>query len=302
MTDKTHTPRSIPQTIFFSPDEPRLRAGWRLLIQTLLFGLILIIVSLPLSLLSFFNSNLLTAPIVSFALSLIAITGSVFIARVWLDRRSITSLGLKLNSRALIDILVGILIAALMMGAIYLIMLATGWLTFEGFAWEDEPVSTVLLEMLILLLTFVFIGWSEELLSRGYHLQNLEDGLNTFWGVLLSSAIFGILHLINPGANWASTLGILFAGLFLAYGYLRTRQLWLPIGLHIGWNFFEGAVFGFPVSGLPTYQLLRGTVEGPLLWTGGIFGPEGGLILFPGLALGAVLIYAYTRQRLADSN
>jgi membrane protease YdiL (CAAX protease family) len=300
MSTKPQEQRTTLQNILFSPDEHRLRAGWRLLIQTLLFGLILIIVILPVVLLGFFNSNLLNAPIVSYTVSLIAITGSVLIARVWLDRRSITSLGLKLNSRALIDVLVGILIAALMMGAIYLFMLAVGWLTFESFAWENDPVSIVLIEMLIIFITFVFVGWNEELLSRGYHLQNLESGLNTFWGVLISSAIFAILHVINPGANLVSTLGVLLAGVFLAYAYLRTRQLWLPIGLHIGWNFFEGAVFGFPVSGLPAYQLLRGTVEGPPIWTGGAFGPEGGLILLPALALGALLIYAYSRGRLKE--
>ena len=82
---------------------------------------------------------------------------------------------------------------------------------------------------------------------------------------------------------------------FLAYGYLSTKQLWLPIGLHIGWNFFEGVGFGFPVSGLDIYHLTRITVSGPELWTGGAFGPEAGLILLPGLLLGTALIFAYAR-------
>ena len=88
----------------------------------------------------------------------------------------------------------------------------------------------------------------------------------------------------------------------MAYGYLRTRQLWLPIGIHIGWNFFEGVVFGFPVSGMGNYRLLRITVTGPELWTGGAFGPEAGLVLIPALLLGTLMIYVFTHRRLGDEN
>ena len=84
---------------------------------------------------------------------------------------------------------------------------------------------------------------------------------------------------------------------FLLMAYLRTGQLWLSIGLHIGWNFFEGVVFGFPVSGLDIYRLIRHQIQGPEIWTGGAFGPEAGLIVLPALVIGAVLIYLYTRNR-----
>jgi hypothetical protein len=120
--------------------------------------------------------------------------------------------------------------------------------------------------------------------------------------VVISSAIFGGLHLGNPNAIWVGAAGIFLAGVFLAYGYLRTRQLWLPIGLHIGWNFFEGVVFGFPVSGSESYALIRTSVDGPMLWTGGLFGPEAGLVVIPALLLGAVMVYAYTRNRVADDD
>ena len=104
--------------------------------------------------------------------------------------------------------------------------------------------------------------------------------------MLLSSLWFGIAHLGNPNtdAKVFVAVGIFLAGVFLAYGYLSTKQLWLPIGLHIGWNFFEGVGFGFPVSGLDIYHLTRITVSGPELWTGGAFGPEAGLVLLPGIA------------------
>ena len=288
--------RSILAQIFLSPDEPRLRAGWRLLLQTLLmlvFGTIIGAIALALGILDLDS-------IWGQVLNFLIITGSVYVARRWLDKRSFESLGLKLDRHTLIDLLTGIGITFVQMGFIYVVMLSLGWLTFEGFAWEFDPVNVVVMGVLSFFVVFIFVGWNEELLSRGYHLQTIASGLNLFWGVVISSAVFGLLHLGNPNATWVSAAGIFFAGVYLAYGYIRTRQLWLPIGLHIGWNFFEGVVFGFPVSGLDIYALTRITVHGPELWTGGAFGPEAGLIVLPSLIVGALLIYLYTLKRKPD--
>jgi membrane protease YdiL (CAAX protease family) len=285
--------RSILARIFLSPNEPRLRAGWRLLIQTILLFVFGAVVSIASSFLGPLNGSLLWSQILNF----IIITGSVYVARRWLDKRSFESLGLKLDKRTLLDILAGIAITFVQMGFIYILMLSLGWLTFEGFAWEFDPINVVISSALTFFIAFIFVGWNEELLSRGYHLQTIASGLNLFWGVIISSAVFGLLHLGNPNATWVSAAGIFFAGVYLAYGYIRTKQLWLSIGLHIGWNFFEGVVFGFPVSGLDIYALTRIKVHGPEIWTGGAFGPEAGLIVLPSLILGAFLIYLYTRMR-----
>jgi uncharacterized protein len=297
MAELSPTPqRSVLSRIFISPDEPRLRAGWRLLIQTVLLIVISIIVTILAGLFSpIAGGSLIAGQIVEF----IAVTGSIYIARRWLDKRSFKSLGLKLDGRTLVDILAGVGITFILMGTIYLLMSAFGWLTFKGFAWQFDPVNIVVTNVLLFFVGFIVVAWNEELWTRGYILQTIASGMNMFWGVILSSAIFGLLHLGNPNATWVSAAGIFFAGLFLAYGYVRTRQLWLPIGLHLGWNFFEGVGFGFPVSGLDIYPLTRIEVHGPVLWTGGAFGPEAGLIVLPALALGALLIYLYTRKRIS---
>lgn len=238
--------RSILAQIFLSPDEPRLRAGWRLLLQTLLmlvFGTIIGAIALALGIL---DLDSIWGQILNF----IIITGSVYVARRWRDKRSFESLGLKLDKHTLLDLLAGIGITFVQMGFIYILMLGLGWLTFEGFAWEFDPINVVVTGVISFFVIFIFVGWNEELLSRGYLLQTIASGLNLFWGVIISSAVFGLLHLGNPNAAWVSAAGIFFAGVYLAYGFIRTKQLWLPIGLHIGWNFFEGVVFGFPGLGI----------------------------------------------------
>lgn len=283
--------------VFVSSDEARLRSGWRVLAQFwIMFALIPIVGAL------FFGLSSLT-PILAFFgdeifISVVVYSLSVYIARRWLDRRSLRSLGLEWNQSAVRDVLVGIIIAGACMALIFAAELSLGWLELRGLA---DLNQTTIMDISYWGFAFILVGWGEELLSRGYMLQNLAEGAGLNWAVFISSAIFSLLHILNPGASWTSILGILAAGYFLAYGDVRTRQLWLPIGLHIGWNFFEGPVFGFPVSGLETEKLMLHDVSGPPLFTGGAFGPEAGLIVLPAIFVGAVLIYLYTHQRTAPS-
>ncbi len=298
MSEIQPTPkRNFIAQIFLSSDEPRLRAGWRLFLQTLLMVIIAVILQSVLGL--FFtpgkNGNL--DLFISQVVELVTLQARYILHADFWTSVHLSAWGYRSTSRHSIDVLIGIAITFVMMGLIYVAEVAAGWLTFESFAWQNDSVPTVMTGVLTFLAVFIFVGWNEELLSRGYHLQTLASGLNVFWGVVISSSLFGLAHLGNPNATWVSAAGIFFAGVFLAYGFLRTGQLWLSIGLHIGWNFFEGVVFGFPVSGLDIYRLIRHQIQGPEIWTGGAFGPEAGLIVLPALGIGAVLIYLYTRDR-----
>jgi uncharacterized protein len=108
-----------------------------------------------------------------------------------------------------------------------------------------------------------------------------------------------VLHAANPNATPISTLNIVLAGLMLGFGYVLTGELAIPIGLHITWNFFQGAVYGFPVSGFGDFgpALLTTEQGGPELWTGGSFGPEGGLLIPAVMLLGMSLVALWTRLR-----
>lgn len=299
---------SLIRRIFLSPSDSRLRSGWRLLIHTILviillgvFQLVFTLVSLQTGLLNdtdlrdamegSLGSPLLMIP------SVLAITLATWLARRWFDRRSFLGLGLHWDRNSALDLAFGILAPGLLFGAIYLFELAAGWLTFESWAWESLSGAGIGSELIQWMLLFIFVGYQEELLSRGYHLQTLADGLNLVWGLVISSGVFAILHAANPSAGLLSTLGIFAAGLFLAFGWLRTGKLWIPIGLHIGWNFFQGPIFGFPVSGTQGFHLINHTVSGPELITGGAFGPEAGLLGLGAMVLGTLLTWIYTRDR-----
>jgi uncharacterized protein len=116
---------------------------------------------------------------------------------------------------------------------------------------------------------------------------------------VLSSVFFGLLHANNPNATFVSTLNIVLAGLMLGFGYVISGELAIPIGLHITWNLFQGAVYGFPVSGFGPFgaTFLATQQTGPDLWTGGPFGPEAGLLSPFVMLLGILLIALWTRLR-----
>jgi membrane protease YdiL (CAAX protease family) len=116
---------------------------------------------------------------------------------------------------------------------------------------------------------------AEEIVLRGFVLTQLRRGIGTIAAVVVTGSIFGVLHLGNPNASWWAAGNIALAGIWLGALVVRSGSLWLTIGLHIAWNWFEGFVWGQPVSGLSTGQaLVERTYADGALWTGGAFGPE----------------------------
>ena len=111
------------------------------------------------------------------------------------------------------------------------------------------------------MLTWIIISFVEELSFRGYIMQ----GLGRAWGmplaVVVSSLLFGAVHALNPNANALGVANIVVVGILFACAYLVTRSLWLPVGLHIGWNLAEIQWFGFPGSGHTEPSLLHSVTQ-----------------------------------------
>lgn len=140
---------------------------------------------------------------------------------------------------------------------------------------------------------------TEELVFRGILFRIVEEATGTWVALALVGLLFGLLHLLNPNASLVGAIAIAIeAGGMLTAAYVATRRLWLPIGLHFGWNVAASAVFSTEVSGSNTPQgLLDATMSGPALVTGGAFGPEGSgyAVALGVLATGAFMWLAYRR-------
>lgn len=321
---------SAIKAVFWNDDQRRLRTLWRLIGQLFIMALILIVVEGAIGLLAFgtflaregFSADQVPDPqtvqqfimdsptmmLLSYLAVVPSVTLSIWIAGRFLDRRPFTDFGFGLSRDWWIDFAFGLLLGAFLMLIIFLTEWAAGWITITGAFVTRTPEASFLPSILIPLATFLAVGFYEELLSRGYHLQNLAEGLNgralgprgaIALATLLSSAVFGILHAANPNASVSSTLNIAFAGVLLGTGYLLTKELAIPIALHITWNFFQGNVFGFPVSGTAFSSATFLSIEqgGPDLWTGGAFGPEAGLLGLAAMTLGILLTILWVRWR-----
>jgi uncharacterized protein len=121
----------------------------------------------------------------------------------------------------------------------------------------------------------VISGVAEECIFRGVVFRNLEDGFGSIVALVFSGALFGGLHIFNHGATLFSSVAIAIeAGLLLGAAFMATRSLWLPIGLHFGWNFTEGGFYSTAVSGGSVPGIIKTTLTGPNVLTGGPFGPE----------------------------
>lgn len=195
-----------------------------------------------------------------------------------IDRRPLRALGFDFVRGWWRELLAGFALIVVAWGAIFALALGTGAATVVGFAWETRAFDAILGALAFGLFFNLLVGLAEEADARGYVLQNLAEGIRVVPAILVSAAYFGVLHLLNPGAGLFSTLGIFFAGVLLALGYYTTRRLWFPIGMHAAWNFAEGPLFGFPVSGLDMGGLFRLRITGPDWWIGGAFGPEAGAL------------------------
>lgn len=285
---------------FVNPDSGLLRAGWRILAFIIIFmaitGAVMFGVRTILG-------SLKGGGELQMGLLIMTSTLSVFIARKYFDRESMVSLGLRWDRFAAMDIMAGVLNSAALMAGVYFTMLWAGLIKFEGFTWwTDGVVSAADLQVAIIpvVLAVVFklivVAWWEELVFRGYFIRNMMAGMGLKWAVIVSSLIFGLGHYFNPDATLLSSILIVFITPQLIYAYLKTGQLWLPMGLHLGWNFFQASIFGFAASGQESPSLIAQSPVGPDWLSGGAFGAEGSILILPFALLSVFLIHYWVRM------
>ncbi|MCL7458263.1 CPBP family intramembrane glutamic endopeptidase [Micromonospora echinofusca] len=143
------------------------------------------------------------------------------------------------------------------------------------------------------------IAVTEELLFRGVLFRIIEERTGTWIALALTGVAFGAMHLVNPDASlWGATAIAIEAGFMLAACYAATRNLWVPIGLHFGWNFAAGGIFSVAVSGNGESKgLLEASTSGPVALSGGAFGPEGSLYaVLAGVVLTVVFLWLAKRR------
>ncbi len=211
-----------------------------------------------------FKDSPLIGVAVAVAMALVVL--AVYVAwGEWIERRDVTELSLPGAGR---EWAIGGLIGVVLYSGCVLLLMLFGMYRIEGL----NPLSYMIPAAAMAVKSSVF----EELLFRGVLFRSVEAMAGSWIAIIVSSLVFGLLHLLNPDATIAGAVYIAIeAGLLLAAAYLVTRRLWMAIGYHMLWNYVQSAVFSGIVSGgvsLP--GLFQAKIEGPSFFTGGTFGME----------------------------
>lgn len=283
--------------IFFNP-YGRLRSGWRLTIFLLILIVLDIVWEQSVRTLYGFVSTYRSIPYPDFLLGL-AFRGGLLVTALGLgyacahilEELPWRSLGASFHKGWLKDLVIGSALGFLTL-AVGVVVAMVG----RGVSFSINPVnwSAVIKSMIGSVVLLVVAAFAEEAMFRGYALQTLTRAKLAWLGVALTLALFGVAHLTNPNTVPGFTfINTSIAGLWFAIAYLRTRSLWLPLGLHWAWNWALGWFFGLPVSGLKvaSHPLMTASDTGPFWLTGGTYGIEGGLAGTIALALGTLVIW-----------
>ena len=206
---------------------------------------------------------------------------ALFVYAIWTnltEHRPITELDLN---RTWKDLGLGLLLGVLYFGAVVGLMALAG-------SYSITEAHLNIIPQLASFLMFFFVAVFEEILFRGVVFRMIDDRWNTAVALILSALLFGAIHIWNPGATlWSSFAIAVEAGLLLGAAYKHSGTLWLPIGIHWAWNYVQGNVLGFAVSGTQAGdKIFSSIISGPDWVTGGIFGAEASV---PAVAVGLLL-------------
>ena len=213
-----------------------------------------------------------------------------------LRRQGLAGVGLALDGAWARQLLGGVAFGAAQMATVAALIWLTGGVRFgldpaRGFVTLAHGAWV-----------FLWVAVLEELLFRGFVLQRLVEGIGARWALPLMAALFAAAHLGNPGMDGitmvTATLDNALGALLLGLAWLRTRSLALPIGIHFGWNWLQGAVLGFDVSGMAQAGWLHPQLlDAPQWLSGGAFGPEASVCAVVVDAVAVLLLWRWKGTR-----
>jgi CAAX protease family protein len=281
--------------IFLGPGG--IRSGWRVLsaiflwmIFSAIFTIVLVAIPTVGRWIKTQNLRIMTPSLLIFgegtSLAAAILTASIF-AR--LEKRSFAEYGLPLNRESVKRVLQGLAFGLSMVSALMgLIAAARGFSVGERVLWGVGAARYGL----AYLLAFAMLAFFEEFSFRGYMQATLAEGIGFWRAATVLSICFGVIHLGNPGETKMGLVTPVFFGLLAAFALARTASIWLPIGMHLMWDWGLTYFYSVPDSGVSaTGHLLRTTLRGPVWLTGGLAGPEGSAFALVVLVLAAVAIH-----------
>ena len=212
------------------------------------------------------------------------------------EKKKINKMGITSIKNGYKELGIGLILGAITMSIVAIIIIAIGNVKLVNSISKPQ----ISISLLYGLISFIFVGFGEEILSRGYIMSVLKQTRN-IWLILIGPAlIFAALHLGNEGIDVLSFINLFLVGVLFAYMFMKSKNIWMPIGYHITWNYFQGYIWGFGVSGVSVNGLYKIENVTNNIINGGAFGPEGGIIVTIVTCLMFIFVYWFYRDEKID--
>jgi uncharacterized protein len=221
-------------------------------------------------------------------LQMVAVTAATLFCMAVIERESFLHIGLRMDSSAIRAALAGVGLASVMLTLVFVVELTTGIARTTFLPLDAGKAASILASGLLF---FSIVAIEEEMIARGYPFLVLQRRYSNVVAILLTAIVFSLMHAGNPSVTVFALINIFLAGVWFGVARVLSATLWLPIGLHLAWNFMLGTVYGYPVSGIIGESVLKTDTAGPEWITGGYFGPEGGILVTVVLAVGTLALF-----------
>lgn len=298
--------------MIFKNKDGEIRSGWKIVLTYLFLYLIITIINVLVGITigivyamkgvnnlsaieTFFRGD------VGMLISSILNNGGFILASIltWklLDKKKIRDMGIVNITKGKKEFLLGLLMGAVSISIVCIILLLFRQVKL------NNPLSKPDISMSLMtgLISFVFVGFGEEFFSRAYVMSVLKQTKNKWFIIIISSAIFSALHLFNNAIGALPLFNLFLAGILLGYMFMKSKSIWMPIGFHITWNYFQGYIWGFQVSGSSIKGMYQIEIVNNNFINGGAFGPEGGIVVTGILVVFIVIVKLYySKKRLDD--
>ncbi|HUW05443.1 MAG TPA: CPBP family intramembrane glutamic endopeptidase [Williamwhitmania sp.] len=225
---------------------------------------------------------------ITYTIQLATTLGIAAIFIKYIDKTKFVDLGFRLRKR-------WSHLAFGLLGGFVFISLGSGILILLG-AITIQDVHFIPVSQLLWIVLFAMVAVNEETFARGYLLRALMESTGKYWALLISAIVFAGLHGLNPNMSWIAMINLLIAGILLGVYYIHFKNLWFSIGIHLTWNYFQGPVWGYHVSGTTTSGIFTLQESGSTLINGGEFGFEGSLVCTIMMLVAIVAIDLWARR------
>jgi uncharacterized protein len=289
---------------WFKNKDGKARSSWKVILAFVLMNLLTALLTVPIFIvIAFKNVHLLDSidrvmanPVVNFFMMLAQLLGVVATLAICLkkEKRKWRELGITSLSSQGKNLLFGLFLGMVSILLVTFFMAASKQVTL----FPAKITPAFLKEISLSFIGFIFVAANEELFFRGYVISVLKQTNSTPLIYLGSCLAFGLAHMENPNVHFLGIVNICLIGILFAYMFIETKSLWMSMGYHFLWNFFQGNVLGFHVSGTEGDGFFR-IEEADNIWTGGSFGVEASIWATLIIVIGFFLTKVYLGKRIS---